>query len=500
MRYLSNFDFNLNQLLNVLAQKLASPPIGPKEGQFYYDTTLHKLRYYDGGGWINADASDASMTGEDIIAAINASLAAIDDDNLSKNVRDTINKAHKHLNADTLDKITAAFTTEQAAKLESVEERADVTDAENVGNAINSSNPKTTLLDSDIVAILNSSSLNVLSNVTWANLKATLKTYTDTLYNKYSHPTGDGNLHVPAIGASNSGKVLTAGATAGSMSWKTPSVSWANVADKPTSAVSDIDLAVTNKHTHANRAILDTYKQTESDLADAVSKKHSHSNKSLLDTYTQKEVDLADAVNKKHAQNTDTGTSSQTFAIGNAGVRVKNNGGTELQVRNSADNDFADIRVKNLYIEGDTTQINSNVVNIGDNELELNSDLTKSVENSDGGISIKRLKDDNITRADAKLTFNNSTGKWQTTAGNVSAELVTAQIANKLTATIGDGSTTTFTINHRLNTRNVSVSIRQTSAPYELVMTDIEFTTLDTITVKFAVAPAINEFTVTIIG
>ena len=39
--------------------------------------------------------------------------------------------------------------------------------------------------------------------------------------NNYTHPTGDGNLHVPATGTTNNGKVLTAGATAGSLSWTT---------------------------------------------------------------------------------------------------------------------------------------------------------------------------------------------------------------------------------------------------------------------------------------
>jgi hypothetical protein len=34
----------------------------------------------------------------------------------------------------------------------------------------------------------------------------------------YSHPTGDGNLHVPATGTTNNGKVLKAGSTAGSIS------------------------------------------------------------------------------------------------------------------------------------------------------------------------------------------------------------------------------------------------------------------------------------------
>lgn len=38
-------------------------------------------------------------------------------------------------------------------------------------------------------------------------------------FNNYTHPTGDGNLHVPATGTTNDGKFLKAGATAGSLSW-----------------------------------------------------------------------------------------------------------------------------------------------------------------------------------------------------------------------------------------------------------------------------------------
>lgn len=65
----------------------------------------------------------------------------------------------------------------------------------------------------------------ILKKITWSNVKAVLKTYFDTLYNNYAHPTGDGNLHIPATGTTNEGKVLTAGATAGSASWQTPSSS-----------------------------------------------------------------------------------------------------------------------------------------------------------------------------------------------------------------------------------------------------------------------------------
>ncbi len=47
----------------------------------------------------------------------------------------------------------------------------------------------------------------------------------------YSHPTGDGNLHVPATSTTNNTKVLKAGSTAGSISWG--SVDWTELTNKP---------------------------------------------------------------------------------------------------------------------------------------------------------------------------------------------------------------------------------------------------------------------------
>jgi len=63
-----------------------------------------------------------------------------------------------------------------------VEDGADVTDAVNVGSSINGSTAKTTPVDADTFAMIDSAASNVLKKVTWANIKATLKTYFDTLY------------------------------------------------------------------------------------------------------------------------------------------------------------------------------------------------------------------------------------------------------------------------------------------------------------------------------
>ena len=50
-----------------------------------------------------------------------------------------------------------------------------------------------------------------------------------------------------------------------------------------TAAVARITTLETKSHTHTNKALLDTYTQTEANLADAVAKKHKHANKEELD-------------------------------------------------------------------------------------------------------------------------------------------------------------------------------------------------------------------------
>ena len=64
-------------------------------------------------------------------------------------------------------------------------------------------------------------------------------------------------------------------------------------------------------HTHSNKALLDTYTQTEVDLADAVSKKHEHNNKTVLDGITSEKVTAWDKVSEK-ANDADLATIAKT--------------------------------------------------------------------------------------------------------------------------------------------------------------------------------------------
>lgn len=79
--------------------------------------------------------------------------------------------------------------------------------------------------------------------------------------NRYVHPTTDGNLHVPATGTTNNGKVLKAGATAGSLQWG--DINWGDIKGKPSeftpsahnhaiSEVTGLQAALDAKETVAN--------------------------------------------------------------------------------------------------------------------------------------------------------------------------------------------------------------------------------------------------------
>jgi len=98
-------------------------------------------------------------------------------------------KAHASTHTDGTDDIQDAtasqkglMTAAQASKLADIEAGADVTDAQNVGAALNGAAAKTTPVDADTVALSDSGASGALKKLTWTNLKATLKSYFDAIY------------------------------------------------------------------------------------------------------------------------------------------------------------------------------------------------------------------------------------------------------------------------------------------------------------------------------
>ena len=66
-------------------------------------------------------------------------------------------------------------------------------------------------------------------------------------------------------------------------------------------------------HEHSNKALLDTYTQTEADLADAVTKKHEHSNKAVLDGITADKVAKWDSADEAIGGAVEAGVASLDY-------------------------------------------------------------------------------------------------------------------------------------------------------------------------------------------
>ena len=107
------------------------------------------------------------------------------------------------------------MTGADKTKLDGIETAADVTDAANVGAAIRGATAKTTPVDADTMPLIDSAAGNALKKVTWANIKATLKTYFDTLYALATHS------HTSVKSPSTTGVIQFSGMTAGTTRQKT---------------------------------------------------------------------------------------------------------------------------------------------------------------------------------------------------------------------------------------------------------------------------------------
>jgi hypothetical protein len=71
-------------------------------------------------------------------------------------------------------------------------------------------------------------------------------------------------------------------------------------------------------------------------------------------------------------------------------------------------------------------------------------------------------------------------------------------VVSKYATTFGDGSATSYTITHNLNTRDVIVSVYEATGSYAEVICDVNHATVNTVTLLFSVAPTSNQYRVVV--
>lgn len=143
----------------------------------------------------------------------------------------------------------------------------------------------------------------------------------------------------------------------------------------------------------------------------------------------------------------------------------------------------------NLNVTGTVNSVNTTEVNIVDNKVNLNSNVTGAPV-ANAGIRVERGD-----ATDVEILWDESSDTWTLSQGTTTYY----SIAKKFVATIGDGSLTSFDVTHGMSTYDVQVQVYDATT-YENVECGITRPSDGKVNLTFAVAPASGAYKVVIVG
>ena len=143
----------------------------------------------------------------------------------------------------------------------------------------------------------------------------------------------------------------------------------------------------------------------------------------------------------------------------------------------------------NLNVIGTVNSVNTTQINIEDNKVKLNSNFS-GTPTTDAGITVERGLE-----TDVEILWNETSDTWTLTNNGTAYHA----IARKYAETLG-ASATSYAITHNLGTTDVTVQIFEAASPFAQVEADVKRTSLNTVTVDFAIAPSAGEYKVVVVG
>jgi hypothetical protein len=143
----------------------------------------------------------------------------------------------------------------------------------------------------------------------------------------------------------------------------------------------------------------------------------------------------------------------------------------------------------NLDVQGSINSISTTEVNIVDNKVVLNTNVT-GAPSADAGLKVNRG-----TSADVELLWNETADQWTLTNDGTNYHEITRKYKTTLNT-----SATSYTVTHNLGTKDIVTAIYEVASPYAEIVADVEHTSDSVVTIKFAVAPASGEYRVVVIG
>jgi hypothetical protein len=177
------------------------------------------------------------------------------------------------------------------------------------------------------------------------------------------------------------------------------------------------------------------------------------------------------------------------------GIYVYSDNGTAYTLTRATDaNPYTELIGASIYVQEGTTKAGTSWVQsnhyltsfAGQDWVQIAGPGTLTAGN---GINITSNVVSAVVQSGAGLSLSGS-----------GLAIDTAVVVRKYAASIGDGSATSYTVTHSLNTKDVQVTVYDNSAPYAEVVVDVQHTSTSAITVLFSVAPTSNQYRVVVQG
>jgi hypothetical protein len=459
--FVTNIDLNKNELLNARIQNLASAPSSPVLGQIYYDSSNNTMYYYNGlaspnGPWMPMSGSTEviqDILGSAIVGGVG--LTSTYNDTTGTLTVDLDNTAVTAGSYGSTTKIPT-FTVDAQGRLTAASE-ADVATELTILDDANT--PIGINLLTDDLSIKGGEGIDVTASGTTVTISAE-----DASSSNKGVASFDSTDFTVAAGA----VTLNAERVQDIVSSQVVAGEGIDVTYDDTAGTLTVDAEIA---TTTNRGVA-SFATADFTVTDgAVSVKNVNLGTQTTGDYV---ANIQGTANEVTVSPTSGEGSSVTIGLPDD-VTITNN----LNVGG------------NLNVTGTINSVNTTQVNIVDNKINLNTDFT-GAPTTDAGIRVERGNS-----ADVEILWNETSDKWTLTNDGANYHAITRKYAADLA---NPDTLTALVVTHNLGTDDVTVNVFETSGSKALVETDVERTSSNTITLRFATAPASGAYRVVITG
>ena len=554
--FVTGINLNKNELQNARIQNLSSAPSSPVEGQVYFNTVDKILYFYDGTNWISTSGSLEVI--QDAIGAYvsgGTGLTATYNDSTGFTTIDLDNTAVTATSYGTTAAKTASFTVDAQGRLTAASEQdVQITTSQVTGLE---EFIEDTVGDAVAGLVKEGEGIDVTYDDTAGTLTIAAEDATSSNKGIASFDSTDFTVSTGAV-TLNAERVedIVAGLILGGTGID------ATYSDGAGTLSIDIDSTVatlTGSQTLTNKTLgsgnslsasLDANSNKIINLATPTSSTDA-ANKAYVDSVSQG-LDVKQSVRVATTTNIDLSTDLEAADVIDGVTLVAGNRVLVKHQTSGGDNGLYVVQSSGAAVRADDANVSSEVTagfftfveegtlygNTGwvlttDNPITLGTtpltftqfsgtgtftagagltlngtefsvDVTPSsgnatLINTGGAVEVKLNTNDGLESTASGVGINNGAG-FTFSSGALVFDTANGYGTRKLAFNVGNESATSYSLNHALATRDVTVHVYENASPYAQVEADVEHTDSNNLTVKFALAPTTDQYRVVIVG